>query len=433
MIRHKQFMTGSGRSGAGKYFTEHLSVSAYYANGVGLLQGQAFEHVGMQVREVDLEVFTALEANLNPETGEKLTPRTNKTRKEWWFNPETGKREIREVDDRRSGMDLPMIVPKTVSEVWAENRGTEMGRAIYLEFIAAKDRAMAMAESLAMTRVRRGDADYSRRTGNLLYLSVIHEDARPVASDVPDPMLHAHNYIFNLTWDEEEDRLKAVDLHDVLKRAETIDALFLSELERGLQRLGIGTERTADNRSFEITAVKGKEIFSKRRNEILKEEFGNRDRIETLARYRVRAAARLGKTLDYDKVKAEIKNEIGKATAKRKVVLTFEEKLAGLRAQMTPEIRASLQEEAVKAGERRNWRTPEEAKKEVLFSAFKNFSVVHELEVVGQLLRAAGGGITFEDALAYAQSPAFIRLDGESGHVTTERCSPGRTPDVSHG
>jgi hypothetical protein len=84
MIRHKQFTTGSGRSGAGKYFTEHLSVSAYYANGVGLLQGQAFERVGMQVREVDLEVFSALEQNLNPETGEKLTPRTNKTRKEWW-------------------------------------------------------------------------------------------------------------------------------------------------------------------------------------------------------------------------------------------------------------------------------------------------------------------------------------------------------------
>ena len=75
MIRHKQFMTGSGRSGAGKYFTEHLSVSAYYANGVGLLQGQAFDHVGMQFHEVDLEVFTSLEANLNPETGEKLTPR----------------------------------------------------------------------------------------------------------------------------------------------------------------------------------------------------------------------------------------------------------------------------------------------------------------------------------------------------------------------
>jgi hypothetical protein len=115
MIRHKQFTTGTGRSGAAKYFTEHLNVSDYYANGVGLLQGRAFEHVGMQFREVDLAVFSALEQNVNPETGEKLTLRTNKTRKEWWFSPETGKREIREVDDRRSGMDLPMIVPKTVS------------------------------------------------------------------------------------------------------------------------------------------------------------------------------------------------------------------------------------------------------------------------------------------------------------------------------
>jgi hypothetical protein len=73
-------------------------------------------------------------------------------------------------------------------------------------------------------------------------------------------MLHAHNYIFNLTWDEEEGRLKAVDLHDVLKRAETIDALFLSELERGLQRLGIGTERTADNRSSRLPRSRAKKF-----------------------------------------------------------------------------------------------------------------------------------------------------------------------------
>ena len=29
MIHHKQFTTGTGRSGAAKYFTEHLSVSDY--------------------------------------------------------------------------------------------------------------------------------------------------------------------------------------------------------------------------------------------------------------------------------------------------------------------------------------------------------------------------------------------------------------------
>jgi hypothetical protein len=38
----------------------------------------------------------------------------------------------------------------------------------------------------------------------------------------------------------------------------------------------------------------------------------------------------------------------------------------------------------------------------VVQRSFAPSPVVHELEVVGQLLRAAGGGITFEDALAYA-------------------------------
>jgi hypothetical protein len=47
---------------------------------------------------------------------------------------------------------------------------------------------------------------------------------------------------------------------------------------------------------------------------------------------------------------------------------------------MTPEIRASLQREAVCAAKRENWRDPEQAIEEVVFSAFKNKSVVRELE-----------------------------------------------------
>src|SRR5258708_37121945 len=114
MIRHKQFTTRTGRSGAAKYFTEHLSVSDYYANGVGLLQGQAFEHVGMQFREVDLSVFSALDQNLNPETGEKPTPRANNTRKEGRFNPEAGIRDVRTGDALRHGSDQPRACPKTL-------------------------------------------------------------------------------------------------------------------------------------------------------------------------------------------------------------------------------------------------------------------------------------------------------------------------------
>src|SRR6266446_1574152 len=290
MVRKKQFTTRSGKDGSAKYFTDHLSASDYYAKGVGLLQGRTFDHMGLSKREVDLKVFSALERNINPETGERITSRTNDTRKEWRINPKTGERELHLVDNRRPGLDLPFVVPKTLSEVMAENPG-EFADAIERVCVAAKDKGMELAESLALARVRKGGAQEDRATGNLLYLSVIHRDARPVGSDVPDPYWHSHNFIFNMTWDPVEKCLKAVQLYDLIKHADTIDAYFLSELERGLTKLGIGTERSADGRYFEITSVKGKEIFSKRRNEILRAEFADRDRIETLVKREMRAAA----------------------------------------------------------------------------------------------------------------------------------------------
>jgi conjugative relaxase-like TrwC/TraI family protein len=417
VVRHKQFTNGTGRSGAAKYYTEHLGVSDYYANGFGLLRGQVLQHLGLSSTAIDLERFVALEKNIHPETGEQLTPRTNGSRQEWGVD-KSGRPELKTVDNRRTGLDLPFVVPKTLSEVMAENPG-EWAGAIERVCVAAKERGMSVAESLAKAHVRIGGAMEERSSGNLLYLSVIHRDARPVGSHVPDPMWHSHNFIFNLTFDPIEKRLKTVELHDVIKHADTIDAAFLSELERGLTKLGIGTDRTPDGRSFEIASVKGKEIFCKRRNEILKEELGNRDRIETLTRYRLRAAAKLGKVLDYDRVKTEVRNELGKQIAKRKVVIGMEEKLEKLREQMTPEIRASLQKDAVTSAPRVNWRTPDEAKVEVLHSAFKQQSVVHELDIAGQLLRATGGAMTFEESLKFAKGPAFIHLD-DDGHVTTE-------------
>jgi ATP-dependent exoDNAse (exonuclease V) alpha subunit len=59
--------------------------------------------MGMSKREVDLKVFSALESNLHPETGERITLRANNTRREWWINPETGQEGIRIVDNHRPG------------------------------------------------------------------------------------------------------------------------------------------------------------------------------------------------------------------------------------------------------------------------------------------------------------------------------------------
>lgn len=418
MIRHQDFRNGGlGKGGAAKYFVENLSFSDYYAKGVGVLRGKAFEHMSMKNREMNLKVFMALEQNRNPETGDRLTPRTKRTRNELGINRETGEPEIQTVCDRRPGMDLPLIVPKTLSMVMAENPG-QFAEAIEAVCIAAKDKAMALAESLAQTRVRIGGAQEDRVTGNLLYLSVIHRDARPVDKFAPDPYWHAHNFIFNVCWDPVEKRLKAVQTGDIVRNKPAIDAVFLSELERGLTKLGIGTERTADGKSFEITSVKGKEVFCKRHNEIRREEAQNVDRIEALTQAKIREARKLGKTLDYNRVQSDIRNRLGKSLAKNKRFIPMEEKLDELRQQMTPEMRESMELSAVVSAPRRNWRTPQEAKEEVLHSAFKKDSVVHELAIAGALLRATGGSMDMAAALEFARSDAFIKMD-DHGQITT--------------
>jgi len=411
-------MGGAGTRSAALYFTEHLSASDYYKSGVGLLQGQAFEHMGLSKREVDVHVFSSLENNINPETGKRLTPQTNKTRRQRRINRKTGELEIEEVSNRRSGMDLTLIASKTLSMVLAENPG-DFGDAIERVFIRAKDKAMAFAETLARVSVSGQGPWCERTTGNLLYLSVIHRESRAVDANAGDPYLHAHNYCYALTYDHEQKRMRAVSMSGVLKHSECIDAIFISELVGGLTRLGIGTERTPDGKSFEVTAVKGREIFCKRTTEILRANKKEERLIEYLTRAKIRESVRLGKTIEYSKARANIVNERGRVHLKKKGYITMEEQIQQWRAQMTPEIRASLSQESVMAGERRNWRTPAEAKEEIVFSAFKQKSVVHEFDVVRELLRATGGEIQFPEALEFARSDAFIKLDNE-GHVTTE-------------
>jgi hypothetical protein len=193
----------------------------------------------------------------------------------------------------------------------------------------------------------------------------------------------------------------------------------LAELERGLTRLGIGTERTVDGRSFEITSVLGKEVFCKRHQQIRREEAQNIDRIDSLANARVREARRQGKTLEYDIARAAVRNELGKGLAQKKRKCTMAQKLAALREQMTPEMMESMSLGAMLNAPRRGWLTPEQAKAEVVFSAFKDKSVANELSIAGELLRATGGAMTLEQGIEFARSAAFIHLDKE-GNLTTE-------------
>ena len=434
MIQVTQFYDRSAqnRQSASRYFCEDLKLSKgqakgmtaadYLAVGVGQYAGKCADFLGMGGVQADKDNFRALEHNENPLTGERLTARNNTTRQEDRWNAETGQVEKEMVANRRSGADFCFIVPKTLSVAMAENPGDF--RSACLRAINASWReTICEMEALAKVRVRKGGAQEDRHTGNLIYVPVIHEDARPVGSDVPDPYYHVHVFVFNATHDPVEGRIKALEMSDLVRHADDFDGFFMARLEQRLTALGIGTERTIDakgRQSFELTSVakEVRDLFSKRHAHIAEQVKKQEKELERSVNAIVRAAAKQGKRLDYDEVYAKQKERLGVMTRQEKLKsLGPEAKLQALRDQMTPEIRASLQAEAVMAAPRRGWLTAEQAQKEVMQSAFKTVSAAHELKVQAEVLRRSGGE-ALPGVREFTRGPEFVRLN-QAGAITT--------------
>jgi conjugative relaxase-like TrwC/TraI family protein len=432
MIQVTQFYDrqGSGnRASASRYFCEDLeeakgmTAADYMAVGVGRYEGKCAEHLGLAGIQADKDNFRALELNEHPMNGERLTARRNTVRQEDRWDNQAGLVVQETVANHRTGIDLCFIVPKTMSMVRAENPG-QVQDAFDRIIDRAWNETMAEMEALAKTRVRTEGRDEDRVTGNLIYVRIDHEDARPVGDEVPDPYRHRHTFIFNATYDPVEQRVKAAQLHDLVRHADHYNAFFMARLEAGLTALGVGTERTVDakgRQSFELSSVsaEGKELFSKRHAQAMMalEREGKDLEKSTLAI--LRAAAKVGKRLEYDEVYAKQKERLGYDARQKKLKgLRPEEKLGALRDQMTPEIRASLQWDAVTAAPRRNWQTVEGAQREVMHAAFKHASSAHELKVAAEVLLRSGGE-ALPSAREFVRGPEFVRLN-EEGIVTTK-------------
>ena len=118
--------------------------------------------------------------------------------------------------------------------------------------VAAVDETMREMEAEMKTRVRMGGKDEDRVTGNMAWAEFIHTTSRPV-DGVPDPQLHAHVFVFNTTWDEEERRWKAGQFRELKRDAPYFQAAFRVRLANRLQDLGFGVERKRDD--FEIAGI----------------------------------------------------------------------------------------------------------------------------------------------------------------------------------
>ncbi|MCK8491755.1 relaxase domain-containing protein [Spirosoma sp. RP8] len=242
-------MIQSQSSGHAKaYFQDALVKADYYLADqeqeiTGRLKGKLAERLGLS-GPVTKDTFFALCENRNPLSGSALTPRTK--------------------DERTVGYDINFHCPKSVSILSALSNDEH----ILNTFQDCVQQIMQEIEQDTLTRIRKNGVDDERKTGELIYADFIHKTARPVDGSLPDPHLHAHIFIFNATFDDAENQVKAAQFREIQRSMPYYEAKFHKRLSDQLIELGYQIRRT--EKSFEIEGVPQHviDLFSKRTDQI---------------------------------------------------------------------------------------------------------------------------------------------------------------------
>lgn len=243
MIRMIQ---SSSASHAKAYFSDALVKADYYLNGQemeGRFHGRLTDRLGLNERATK-ETFFALCENINPANKQSLTPRTK--------------------EERTVGYDINFHAPKSISILHVLSNDDHLLDA----FQNSVHETMLDIEADSKTRVRKKGKQEDRDTGELLWADFTHQTARPVEDQMPDPHLHSHCFVFNATWDHEEQQFKAAQFRDIKRDMPYYQARFHKRLADKMASLGYQVRQT--EKSFEVEGVPQNviDLFSKRTNEI---------------------------------------------------------------------------------------------------------------------------------------------------------------------
>jgi conjugative relaxase-like TrwC/TraI family protein len=206
---------------AQEYFEEHLCVGDYYDEGqrvAGEWVGLGAERLGLSGK-VGANDFLRLCENQHPATGEKLTQRLNTTRMNGDEN----------AANRRIFYDFTFSPPKSVS--LAGFLGND--ERIFQAHTRAVQTALKEFEAFAATRIRIGGTRNERLTGNFVAALFQHDTSRAL-----DPHLHTHCLVFNATFDQVENRWKALENYELLRARKFAENVYYHELARDLRSFG---------------------------------------------------------------------------------------------------------------------------------------------------------------------------------------------------
>jgi len=282
--------------------------------------GKLAEVLGLKEgQKVDKETFERLLEGKDPLSGAELVS--------------TG------VNNKRVAVvDMPFAAPKSVSHaalVLGDERVVHAHQAAveaalkYVEDKVIQAREYKKDENGELVKDEEGKYIRERvNTGNMLVAKVQHSTARPVPGEAEDPHLHTHALIFNITYNENEDKFKAVEFLELFKQQSKIDKIYKSELAKNLKELGYTIEAKG-NGKFEIAGYTEDVLnnFSKRHMQIeqAKKELKNDVNFENLTEEKLDVVAQHGSKSDKSELTGEELKQEWKAQHEYKGITSIEE------------------------------------------------------------------------------------------------------------